>query len=181
MAGMPNPYADLTDQLLAFVDGQREAVRLTAHGLTDDQARLTPTASSMSIGGLVKHTAWTERGWVAMARGVELADRPGYEVEFQLGDDETLADVLALSEEVGRETEAAARELGLEHRFANPKGVPWFPADVDEWDVRWLLLHLVEELGRHAGHGDIIREQVDGRVMAEIVGEVEGWEMPDWS
>lgn len=180
MAGMPAPYADLTDQLVAFVDGQREALRLTAHKLTDDQARLVPTDSAMSIGGLVKHSAWTERGWIAMARGVELADRPGYEVEFALADGETLADVLALSEEVGRETAAAVHELGLEHTFPNPKGVPWFPADVDEWDVRWLLLHLVEELARHAGHGDIVREQIDGAVMATIVGEVEGWVMPEW-
>lgn len=78
------------------------------------------------------------------------------------------------------ETARAVRELGLGHRFANPKGVPWFPEHVDEWDVRWLLMHLVEEVGRHAGHADIIREHIDGRQMGDIIAEVEGWVMPEW-
>ncbi|MDO9380890.1 MAG: DinB family protein [Nocardioidaceae bacterium] len=178
---MPPPVKDEAAQLLAFADAQREAVRLTAHGLTEDQARLTPSASVFSIGGLLKHVSWTERGWVAMARGVDLPERPGYDTEFTLSDDETLAGMLELSEQVGRETTAAVAELGLAHTFPNPKGVPWFPADVDEWDVRWLVLHLVEELARHAGHGDVVRESIDGVVMADVVGEVEGWVMPDWA
>ena len=43
-----------------------------------------------------------------------------------------------------------------------PKGVPWFPDDLDAWSVRWVLLHIVTETARHAGHADIVRESVDG-------------------
>lgn len=43
-----------------------------------------------------------------------------------------------------------------------PRGVPWFPADVEKWSVRWVLLHLIEETARHGGHADIIRESLDG-------------------
>jgi hypothetical protein len=176
---MPAPHTDEAEQLLAFVDTQREALVLAAHGLSDEQARLTPTASTLSVIGLLHHAAWTERGWVAMARHVDL-DRPGYMEEFDPPADLSLADAIALLGLVGDETRAAVADLGLRGTFPNPKGVPWFPADVDEWDVRWMLLHLVEELARHAGHADIIRESIDGRTMGDISAEVAGWVMPEW-
>ena len=181
MPGMPDPHADLTDQLLAYVAQQRYNLKLTAYGLNDEQAKATPTKSTLSIGGLIKHSAWCERGWVDMATGRTPIEQPDYLEQFTLTDDETLDDMIALYDEVAAESEQAVRELGLEHTFANPKGVPWFPAHVDEWDVRWLLLHLIEEVGRHAGHADIIRETIDGRQMGDIFAEVEEWEMPDWA
>ena len=61
-----------------------------------------------------------------------------------------------------------------------PKGVPWFPDDVDAWSVRWVLLHLVEEIARHAGHADIIRESIDGATMFELMAAAEGWPATDW-
>jgi Protein of unknown function (DUF664) len=61
-----------------------------------------------------------------------------------------------------------------------PKGVPWFPDDVDAWSVRWILLHLVEEIARHAGHADIIRETIDGATMYELMAAAEGWPATDW-
>lgn len=181
MPGMPDPKSDLTDQLLAYVAQQRYNLKLTAYGLADEQAAATPTTSTLSIAGLIKHSAWCERGWIDMATGRTRTDQPDYLDQFRLVDGETLDGVIALYDQVAVESEKAVRELGLEHRFANPKGVPWFPEHVDEWDVRWLLLHLVEEAGRHAGHADIIRETIDGRQMGDIMAEVEGWVMPDWS
>lgn len=181
MPGMPDPKSDLTEQLLAYVAQQRYNLKLTAYGLTDEQASVTPTTSTLSIGGLIKHSAWCERGWFDMATGRTPIEQPGYLEQFTLADGETLDHVIALYDEVAAESEQAVRELGLDHTFANPKGVPWFPEHVDEWDVRWLLLHLVEEVGRHAGHADIIRETIDGRQMGDIFAEVEGWVMPDWT
>ena len=46
-----------------------------------------------------------------------------------------------------------------------PKGVPWYPDDVEAWSVRWVLLHLIEETARHAGHADIVGESIDGATM----------------
>ena len=43
-----------------------------------------------------------------------------------------------------------------------PRDSPWFPKDVDAWSVRWVFLHVISELARHAGHADIIRESLDG-------------------
>jgi uncharacterized damage-inducible protein DinB len=57
------PVADEREGLLAYLGQQRLALRLTAYGLTDEQARATPTASSLSVGGLIKHLATVERRW----------------------------------------------------------------------------------------------------------------------
>ena len=60
------------------------------------------------------------------------------------------------------------------------KGVPWFPDDVDAWSVRWVLLHLIEEIARHAGHADIVRESIDGATMFPLMAAAEGWPATDW-
>ena len=57
-----------------------------------------------------------------------------------------------------------------------PKGVPWFPRDVEAWSVRWVLLHIIEETARHAGHADIIREALDGATMYALMAAAEGWQ-----
>ena len=61
-----------------------------------------------------------------------------------------------------------------------PHDVPWFPKDVEHWSVRWVAMHLIEELARHAGHADIIRESIDGATMYELMAGLEGWPETDW-
>ena len=61
-----------------------------------------------------------------------------------------------------------------------PKGVPWYPDDIDAWSVRWVLLHLIEEIARHAGHADIVRESIDGATMYALMAAAEGWPATDW-
>ncbi len=61
-----------------------------------------------------------------------------------------------------------------------PRDAPWFPKDVDAWSVRWVAMHIVEELARHAGHADIVRESIDGATMYELVAGREGWPETDW-
>jgi hypothetical protein len=82
---------------------------------------------------------------------------------------------------VARDTEAVVRALpDLHPAVPVPKGVPWFPAEVDAWTVRWVLLHLIEETARHAGHADIIRESIDGATMYALMAAAEGWPATDW-
>lgn len=64
MPAVAPPVADEREGLLAYLAQQRLALRLSAYGLTDDQARATPTASPLSVGGLIKHVARAERGWM---------------------------------------------------------------------------------------------------------------------
>jgi hypothetical protein len=185
MPGQVPPLTDEKQLLLGYIAQQRDGIRYAAFGLTDAQGRLTPTKSSLSIGGLVKHVTEMEQGWLDMVlqrqRPVSAADeQASYEDNFRMRDDETLAEVLARLVEVGRETEAVLAGVDLDRPVPVPKGVPWFPQDVDAWSVRWVLLHLIEEIGRHAGHADILRESIDGATMYELMAAAEGWPATDW-
>jgi hypothetical protein len=75
---------------------------------------------------------------------------------------------------------AVFEEADLDAPVSVPHDVPWFRQDIDHWTVRWVTLHLVEELTRHAGHSDIIRESLDGATMYELMAGVEGWPETDW-
>jgi hypothetical protein len=185
MPGQAPPSNDERRLLLAYIAQQRDGVRNAAFGLTDEQARLAPTASALTVGGLVKHVAHTERGWIDTMlrrhRGISMAEEmAAYEDSFRLGPDETLAGVLAFYDEVARATEAAVAGIDLDHPVPIPKGVPWYPDDVDFWSARWVLLHIVEETARHAGHADIVRESIDGATMYELMAAAEGWPATDW-
>ena len=186
---MPAQAPALTDErslLLAYIAQQRDGIRNAALGLTDEQVRLTPTVSALSVGGLIKHVASTERGWIDMLRATPRPTTPAedeadYEDGFRLRPDETLAGALAAYADVARETEdviAGISDLGQE--VPVPKGVPWFPDDVEAWSVRWVLLHIIEETARHAGHADVIREAVDGATMYPLLAAAEGWPATDW-
>ena len=63
-------------------------------------------------------------------------------------------------------------EADLDTQVPVPHDVPWFPQDLDFWNVRWVAMHLVEELARHAGHCDIIRESIDGATMYELMAGI---------
>jgi hypothetical protein len=95
-------------------------------------------------------------------------------------DDETLADVLARFDRQAEETLQILRDADPDTLVPVPQDAPWFPKDVSHWSVRWVALHLVEELARHAGHGDIIREAIDGATMYELVAGREGWPETPW-
>ncbi|MET0458815.1 MAG: DinB family protein [Ilumatobacteraceae bacterium] len=187
MPGQAPPHADETELLLAFITQQRDGIKNAAFGLTDEQARLTPTAGALSVGGLVVHVTAMEQSWVDMILQRDGAGGAGdggaeddYEAGFRLAPDRTLAEAIAAFDAVAAETEAVVRGLPLDHPVPVPQGVPWFPDDVEAWSVRWVLLHLIEEIGRHAGHADIVRESIDGATMYELMAGAEGWPATDW-
>jgi uncharacterized damage-inducible protein DinB len=173
--------ADEREGLLAFLAQQRSALKNAAYGLTEDQARVTTTGSTLSIGGLVKHVAGAERGWIDKVVGCDDADPSDYEgylASFHLAADETLAGVLELYDGAAERTVAAIDAVAdLGRPVVVPRDVPWFP---DDPSVRWVLLHLIEETARHAGHADIIRESLDGATAGSLLAAVEGWEATDW-
>ena len=182
MPGQAAPLTNERDLLLAYIAQQRDGIRNAAYGLTDEQARQAPSVSSLSVGGLLKHAIDMEKGWIDMVlqrdRG---ATQASYEENFRLGPDETLAEVLARYDDVALETAAVIGAISdLGQAVPVPKGVPWFPADVDAWSVRWVLLHLIEEIARHAGHADIVRESIDGATTFELMAAAEGWPATDW-
>jgi hypothetical protein len=190
MPAMPPPVGTERDGLVAYVGHQLDAFRSVAYGLTDEQARATPTPSALSVGALVKHATGVSRGWIARVSAAPdpppADDRPfqervaAYQDEFVMREDETLADLLAAFDAQAVLTLAALAAADPETPVPVPRDAPWFPADVSHWSVRWVALHLVEELARHAGHADIIREAIDGATMYELVAGREGWPDTQW-
>ena len=185
MPGQAPFHTDEHDLLLGYLAQQREVLRLTAYGLTDEQAR-TPAAapSPLTVGGLVKHVARTEQGWIDI---VAQRARSGYQDEddyvegFTMGADETLDDLFRFSDAVAAETEAVVRGVAdLGRAVPVPRGVPWYPDDLDAWTVRWVMLHMVAETARHAGHADIVREAIDGATAFPLMAAAEGWPATPW-
>ena len=180
MPGTVPPVPDERTALLAYLAQQRYVLRLCAHGLTDEQARLTPTAGSLSVGGVLKHVAQTETYWIDLVAGRSGAPAD-YMAGFVLSDGETLADALRAYDQVAAGTEeviAGVEDLG--RAVPVPKDAPWFPDDVDAWSVRWVLLHLIAETARHAGHADIVRESIDGATAYPLMAAAESWPATPW-
>src|ERR1035437_9947583 len=61
-----------------------------------------------------------------------------------------------------------------------PRGVPWYPDDLEAWSVRWVLSHLISETARHAGHADIIREGVDTTTTFPLMAAAEARPATPW-
>ncbi|MGA2530645.1 MAG: DinB family protein [Acidimicrobiales bacterium] len=185
MPGLVQPVSDESEALLAYLAQQRYVVRLAAFGLGDDQARSTPSPSALSVGGIIKHLAAVERFWMQVVRG-ELEDAGSdsghdYEDNFRLLPSEELASVMDDYAAAGRETEATVLSIAdLSRVVYVPHSVPWFPPDVDYWTLRWVLLHLITETARHAGHGDIVRETLDGATAFPLMAAAERWPASPW-
>jgi hypothetical protein len=152
----------------------RQFLRHTVQGLTDDQARQRTTVSELTLGGLIKHVAETEKGWAdfivdgpeSMGGGTDWSEPTAEQIEqyragFQLLPDETLDGVLARYEEIARRTDELVATVDLDLSHPLPEA-PWFPKGVTR-SARRAFLHIVAETAQHAGHADIIRESLDGQ------------------
>lgn len=150
--------------LLETLAKHRGFLRYTVRGLTDEQAAQRTTASELCLGGLIKHVANTEAGWMRFAVGGAEAMESGsvdWVGQFRMAEGETLAGLLENYEAVARETDELVATLpDLDAAQPLPEA-PWFEPGVS-WSVRRVLLHIIAETSQHAGHADIIRESLDG-------------------
>jgi hypothetical protein len=144
--------------LCEFLDLQREALIEKLQGVSDEEARRTPTVSSLSLLSLVKHSAIWERRWFQVVvagrsfAGEWLDALPEDENAFLLADDDTVESVVAYY----REQIVASQEILGTFDLEAP--CAW--ADLAP-NLRWVAVHMIEETARHAGHADIIRETID--------------------
>jgi uncharacterized damage-inducible protein DinB len=190
MPTLAPPVRDERHALREFLAYQQSAFVAVAFGLTDEQARSTPTVSTLSIGGLIKHVTGMQRTWMqkvaAAPHEPPADDRPfeeraaEYQDESVMRPDETLAQLL---DALTRQNAASLRLVetaDLDGAVPVPRDAPWFPKDVAAWSVRWVFEHVITELARHAGHADIIRETIDGATMYELVAAAEHMEPQPW-
>lgn len=177
-------HHDERELLLTFLAQMRAQAKNAAYGLTDAQAAATPTASPLSVGGLIKHLTFGERGWMKDVRQEpttdEDADESAYFDGFRMLPGETLAGLIEAYDAAAVDTDATIRATDLDQAVPVPQGGPWLPQDLDAWNVRWVVLHLIEETARHAGHADILRESIDGGTAGTLMAAAEGWPADGW-
>jgi uncharacterized protein DUF664 len=151
------------DDLLETLRRHRGFLRQTADGLTDEQAAERTTVSALCVGGLIKHVAGVEAGWMRFAVGGAQAMESvstDWENGFRMVPGETLASLLDDYERTGARTDELVATLDLDVSHPLPVA-PWF-APGASWSVRRSILHIIAETSQHAGHADIIRESIDG-------------------
>jgi uncharacterized damage-inducible protein DinB len=176
MALTPRDAADERDLLSSWLAHGRYLLTLTAHGLTDDQAHAQPTASSLSIAGLIAHSGAVERSWLNefSHRDSDGSGKDDPAAAFVRAADESLAQILKDYHAAGANTDALVATVDdLGQPFPASRG-SWF-GEVDTWSLRWLLQHLIVQTARHTGHADIIRETIDGGTWIPLVAAAERW------
>jgi uncharacterized damage-inducible protein DinB len=146
------------ESLRVALDRHRDAVLWKLEGLDDAGLRRVMTPSGTNLLGLVKHLAAVEYGWFCDTFGRPAEPLPFDEddpdADLRVRPEETTADVLAFYGRARAAADQAIDELDLEET-----GTAWFG---DPVTLRWVLIHMVEETARHAGHVDILRELIDG-------------------
>jgi len=143
-------------QIEAFVaDNRREVVDLL-DGLTEEQARRRLVPSKTSLLSLVKHLTFVERVWFEVAFEGRTREELGLPAEvddsFELTEDDTVESVRAGYLAAVATADSIAARYSLDDVALHNRRSPM--------SLRWIYLHLIEEIARHAGHGDILREQI---------------------
>ncbi|HEY2592383.1 MAG TPA: DinB family protein [Chloroflexota bacterium] len=159
---LPDPptSADEKTTLCAFLDWYRDNLVRKVEGLDREAASRRLVRSMTTLLGIVKHLAYVERGWfqgtflgLDVYRPPRIADD---DAEFRIEEGDTVEGILALYEqEVARSRQiVAAADLDDHARREDRR----------DFNLRWIMVHMIEETARHVGHADILREQTDGAV-----------------
>jgi uncharacterized damage-inducible protein DinB len=145
--------------LAAFLDRYRDIVVAKATGLSDVDAARPLVPSGTSVGGLVKHLRWVETGWFHQVLGDRSGDNQRAHErssEFVMTGSDTLDGLLADYRAACARSREIAAGLPLDHAVPH--------RHTGSVNLRWIYVHLIEETARHAGHIDILREQLDNTV-----------------
>lgn len=148
----PQLVADELTTVHALLQFQRESLVRKVAGVSEEDARRSPVRSGTSLLWLMKHISRAERIWI-MGRFAGMERR----ADDGIGSEDALAAAVEYYRQTWREVdEIVFRAPGLDERARlTPNGSPGV-------NLRWILMHLLEETARHAGHADIIRELMDG-------------------
>jgi uncharacterized damage-inducible protein DinB len=153
------------DQLNSYLDLQRATMLWKAEGLTREQLAQPHPPSTLTLGGLLNHLALVEDSWFRVRfaglpddelwAGIEWDADPDY--EFRTAAELEPEELRRRYEQAcTRSREVVAAAASLDQVSVLPRG------NGAHFDLRWMLLHLIEETARHAGHADLLREAIDG-------------------
>ncbi|MGH2758547.1 MAG: DinB family protein [Actinomycetota bacterium] len=142
------------EQLIGYLDLQRNAVISKLDGLTEEQARWKPAPTANSLLNLVVHLTGVERNWFQHVIAGKTIDRDRDAELRELTPDVTIASAIAGYRVASEESNAVMRSVDTDEPGRG----------MDQLNIRWVVLHMIEETARHAGHADITRELIDGTV-----------------
>jgi hypothetical protein len=147
----PSGTDDELELYLCWLGFLRGAVLRKVDGLAEADARWTPDGALIPLIGIVNHLTHVEWRWIEGGfRGTKVSRS---DEEFRPGPELTEEAAVSAYRSRAAETDATVREVG---DLATPCLVE------EGTDLRWVLLHLINETARHAGHADAVRELLDG-------------------
>lgn len=174
---------DEVDLLLGALQRARESIVWKLDSLSEYDARRPMTPTGTNLLGLVKHMTGVEQEYLRECMGLErLVDTSWVSNDAPDNSDmwatldEPLVGMVQLYRDVWAADDAAVRELGLDAIGR----VPWWGAEGRAVTVRELLIHLIAETHRHAGHADIVRERIDGAAGLREAGSNLPQHDPEW-
>ena len=163
----PDPLAAERDALAQYLDYQRETILIKTDGLTREQLAQQLPTSALTLAGILYHLALVEEGWMEV-RYLGLPRREEWQgVDWDADPDWEFRTATTMEPEqlrrryrdaCDRSRQAAAKADSLDQLSAVKL------SDGEQFTLRWVLLHLIEETARHAGHADLLREAIDGEV-----------------
>jgi len=162
--------ADETATLLGFLDYQRATLAWKCAGLDAAGLRATTAASSITLGGLLKHLAYVEEDWFSRSLHGRDQEPPWDTVDWKADPDwdwhsaaeDTPEELFALWQEAVARSHSLVSEALADGGLDRLAQRTW--PDGRAPSLRWILVHMIEEYARHNGHADLIRESVDGLV-----------------
>ncbi len=168
--GRPEPplAADEITTLLGFLDYQRATLEWKTRGLDTAGLRATVGASSITLGGLLKHIAKVEDYWFSQRlRGKDMASRwvtaewdADHDWDWHPAAEENYEQLHELWQETMTHSRKMVDEALAEGGLGTLARQPW--PNGESPSLRWIVVHMIEEYARHNGHADLIRESVDG-------------------
>ena len=147
---VPDGTSDERELYLRWLGFLRGAVLRKIEGLTDEQAHWTPEGKLIPLIGIVNHLTHVEWRWIE--GGILGKDVSLNEEEFRPGPGLTVSDAVTAYRERAAFTDEVVRSTPLTQPCLRRENA----------DLRWVLLHLINETARHAGHADATRELLDG-------------------
>lgn len=152
--GFPRGTSDEKDLFLRWLGFLRGAVIRKVEGLSEDDARWTPDGRLISLLGIVNHLTHAEVRWIdgGMLGGTRREEVTKDSDEYTPGPELTVGAAVDAYRARAAKTDGTVRAMSLTEPCVWGEGT----------DLRWVLLHLINETARHAGHADATRELLDG-------------------
>ncbi len=158
-------HGDEPIQLNAFLDYYRAELLDRAWGLDDEQLQLALPPSTLTMARLIGHLAFVEDIWFRFRFDGEQPSEPWASLDW---DDDPDAEMALAQQWSGDELRAqfaascAASRRTVDEATSLDQRSERSNADGEHWDLRWILIHMIEEYARHCGHADLIRQSIDG-------------------